>query len=61
MREMRVYALVISDSAARIMHPAEPWREHRTLTEGFHFHGDMRQFADLLAVQFSIPAPANPN
>jgi uncharacterized protein (TIGR03435 family) len=27
---------------------------------GFHFHGDLRQFADLLAVQLSIPAPENP-
>jgi uncharacterized protein (TIGR03435 family) len=27
---------------------------------GFHFHGDMRQFADLLAIQFSIPAADNP-
>ena len=26
----------------------------------FHFHGDMREFADLLAFQLSIPAAANP-
>jgi hypothetical protein len=28
---------------------------------GFHFRGDMRQFADLLALQFSIPAAENPS
>ena len=27
---------------------------------GFHFHGDLRRFADLLAVQLSIPASDNP-
>lgn len=27
---------------------------------GFRFRGDMRQFADLLAIQFTIPAPADP-
>jgi uncharacterized protein (TIGR03435 family) len=59
MREMRVYELAIGKSGSKI----------RALTEGepvkagggFHFHGDMRQFADLLAVQFSIPAANNPS
>lgn len=27
---------------------------------GFHFHGDMRQFADYLAVQLSIPIADDP-
>ena len=28
---------------------------------GSHFRGDMRQFADFLAVQFSIPASSDPS
>jgi hypothetical protein len=28
---------------------------------GFYFHRDLRKFADLLAVQFSIPAAENPS
>ena len=28
---------------------------------GFRFRGDMRQFADLLAIQFTMPAPQSPD
>jgi uncharacterized protein (TIGR03435 family) len=59
MREMRVYELVIGPSGAKI-HPlngGEPVRAGGR----FHFHGDLREFADLLAVQFSIPAADNPS
>jgi uncharacterized protein (TIGR03435 family) len=57
-REMRVYDLSIGKSGAKI-HAVNDGDAARA-GEGFHFHGDMRQFADLLAVQFSIPAPDNP-
>jgi uncharacterized protein (TIGR03435 family) len=59
MREMRVYAVEISKSGAKI----HAIRDGETVAAGaeFHFHGDLRQFADLLAVQFSIPASTNPN
>jgi len=57
-REMRVYELVISESGVRV----HPVKEGETITPqpGFHFRGEMRQFADLLAVQFSIPIPEDP-
>jgi uncharacterized protein (TIGR03435 family) len=57
-REMRVYALVVGNSGAKI----HPLKEGETVKPeaGFHFHGDLRQFADLLAVQLSIPASENP-
>jgi len=59
MRAMRVYELVIGKSGAKI----RPFRDGETVGAGagFHFHGDLRQFADLLAVQFSIPAAENPS
>ncbi len=58
-REMRVYALVVGNAGAKI----QPLKEGETVKPeaGFHFHGDLRQFADLLAVQLSIPAPENPS
>jgi uncharacterized protein (TIGR03435 family) len=58
MREMRVYDLVIGKSGPKI----RPMNggEAVSARAGFHFHGDLRQFADLLAVQLSIPAPDNP-
>ncbi len=59
MREMRVYELVIGKSGPKI-HPLQNG-ETPASEDGFHFHGDMRQFADLLAVQLSIPAPTSPN
>jgi uncharacterized protein (TIGR03435 family) len=58
MREMRVYELVTAKSGPKI-HPMSDG-ETATAGAGFHFHGDLRQFADLLAVQLSIPAPDNP-
>jgi uncharacterized protein (TIGR03435 family) len=58
MREMRVYELVVDKSGAKIrpINGGEPV----TAAAGFHFHGDLRQFADLLAVQLSIPASDSP-
>jgi uncharacterized protein (TIGR03435 family) len=58
MREMRVYELVIGKSGSKIRPISEG--ETPTAGAGFHFHGDLRQFADLLAVQLSIPALDNP-
>jgi uncharacterized protein (TIGR03435 family) len=58
-REMRVYDLTVANSGPKI-HPVSDG-EAATPQSGFHFHGDLRRFADLLAVQFSIPAPGNPN
>jgi len=47
---MRVYELLVGPSGAKLDHQGS----------GFHFHGDMHEFADLLAVQFTIPAaPSN--
>jgi uncharacterized protein (TIGR03435 family) len=58
MREMRVYELVIGKSGSKI----RPMNGGETVgaRAGFHFHGDLHQFADLLAVQLSIPASDNP-
>jgi uncharacterized protein (TIGR03435 family) len=58
-REMRVYALVVDKSGSKI-HPINGGETTNT-PAGFHFHGDLRQFADLLAVQLSIPASNNPS
>jgi uncharacterized protein (TIGR03435 family) len=57
-RGMRVYELVVDKSGSKI-HPVNGG-ETTSAQGGFHFHGDMRQFADLLAVQLSIPASSNP-
>jgi uncharacterized protein (TIGR03435 family) len=59
MREMRVYELVVDKSGSKI-HPMTG-EETASAHAGFHFHGDLRQFADLLAVQLSIPASNNPS
>ncbi len=58
-REMRAYELTIGKSGPKI----QPMNAEETgsVHSGFHFHGDLRQFADLLAVQLSIPAAMNPN
>jgi uncharacterized protein (TIGR03435 family) len=58
MREMRVYELAIGKSGPKI-HPVSNG-ESATVGAGFHFHGNLRRFADLLAVQLSIPASDNP-
>jgi uncharacterized protein (TIGR03435 family) len=57
-RPMRVYELTVSQKGLKI-HPDAP-ANTASPGSGFHFHGDMRQLADLLAVQFSIPAPQDP-
>jgi uncharacterized protein (TIGR03435 family) len=57
-REMRVYALVVGKSGPKIQTMQNG--EAAKAQPGFHFHGDMHQFADLLTVQISIPAPGNP-
>lgn len=58
-REMRVYELTVGKGGPKIQ-PAKPGAAENPPGPGFHFHGDMRQFADLLAVQFSIPAAPDP-
>jgi uncharacterized protein (TIGR03435 family) len=58
-RQMRAYELAVGKSGPRI-HPTNEG-ETAGAQGGFHFHGDMRQFADLLAVQLSIPASDNPS
>jgi len=58
-RQMRVYDLTVGKSGPRIQ-PVKPGVA-MPAGPGFHFHGDMRQFADFLAMQFSIPAPQSPN
>jgi uncharacterized protein (TIGR03435 family) len=59
MREMRVYELTVGNTGLKIqpVGAGDAVAPHA----GFHFRGDMRQFADLLALQFSIPAPENPS
>jgi uncharacterized protein (TIGR03435 family) len=58
-KEMGVYELTTAKTGAKIRPISEG--EPAKMGPGFHFHGDMRRFADLLAVQFSIPAPQDPN
>ena len=59
-REMRVYDLTVSKGGLKIQ-PVKPGDAPAAAGSGFHFHGDMRQFADLLAIQFSIPAANDPS
>jgi uncharacterized protein (TIGR03435 family) len=58
MREMRVYELGVDQAGPKI----RPFKDGEAVQAGggFHFHGDLRQFADFLAVQLSIPATDNP-
>jgi uncharacterized protein (TIGR03435 family) len=58
-REMRAYELLTDKAGPKI----QPMRSGETAKTGagFHFHGDMRQFADFLAVQLSIPILDDPN
>jgi len=58
-REMRVYELIGVKSGIKI-YPVEE-EKSPNVQSGFHFHGDMRQFADLLTIQFSIPAAIDPS
>jgi uncharacterized protein (TIGR03435 family) len=59
MRDMRLNELVIGNSGAKV----QPIKGDEAIKPGagFHFHGDLRQFADLLAVQLTIPATDNPS
>lgn len=59
LRQMRVYQLTTAKDGPKIqpINADEP----AASGAGLHFHGDMRRFADLLGVQFSIPATGNPN
>ena len=56
---MRVYELVVGKSGPKI-HPLKDG-ETPTAKPGFHFHGDMRQFADLLAVSSPCRPRKNPS
>jgi len=58
-REMRMYQLVVGKTGPKI-HALKDG-ESPAAQPGFHFHGDMRQLADLLALQVSIPAPTSPS
>jgi uncharacterized protein (TIGR03435 family) len=57
-RNMRAYELVIDKTGPKIQ-PAKAGEAPRS-GNGIHFHGDMRQLADLIAIQLNIPAPADP-
>jgi uncharacterized protein (TIGR03435 family) len=59
-REMRVYELTVGKGGPKVQ-PVKAGTADTAAGPGFHFRGDMRQFADLLAVQFSIPAASDPS
>jgi len=59
-REMRVYELTVGKGGPKIQ-PVKAGATENGAGPGFHFHGNMRQLADLLAVQFSIPAASDPS
>ena len=59
LREMRVYDLIVSKSGVKI-HPVSD-KETAAAQAGSHFHGDMRKFADFLAVVFTMPAASSPS
>ena len=56
-REMRVYALSV-DKGAPKLHSATG--EIAPTTSPANFHGDMRQFANLISIQLSIPPIDDP-
>ena len=58
-RQMHVYELLVAPGGPRI-HPVQPGGVPAVERE-MHFKGDMRQFADYLAAQISIPVPASPS
>jgi uncharacterized protein (TIGR03435 family) len=58
-REMRVDELSIAKGGPKVHAIAEG--DAAKAASGFHFRGTMGEFADLLAVQFSIPAPQDPS
>ena len=57
-RHMQAYILAVANSGPKI----QPIQQAVTTNPaaGIRFHGTMREFADYLAVQFSMPAPQNP-
>ena len=57
-RQMRVYELTAGPGGAKI----QPMKSASAVLapQGMHFRGDLHQFADLLTVQFSIPAAEDP-
>jgi len=57
-RDLRHYELVVDKAGPKIQPVSDT--EPPKPGGGFHFRGDMRQFADLLAVQLSIPAVNDP-
>jgi uncharacterized protein (TIGR03435 family) len=57
-KSMRVYELETGKNGPKIK-PVQDGSAPSS-SPGFRFRGDMRQFADLLAVQFTMPAPENP-
>ena len=58
-RAMRVYALTVSKSGAKIHQTNDAQPANASM--GFHFHGDMREFADLLAIKLSMPPLNDPS
>ncbi len=58
-RVIRAFELTIAKSGPKL----QPIEENGAATPGpgLHFRGDMRQFADLLAIKLSMPAPTDPN
>ena len=58
-RQMRAYDLAVGPEGPRV-NPIQQG-DAASAGPGFHFHGDMRQFADFLAIQFSIPAADSPS
>lgn len=58
-RYKQAYVLTVAESGPKIK-PAQAGLSAKPGSTGLPFHGTMREFADLLAVQFSMPAPAAP-
>jgi uncharacterized protein (TIGR03435 family) len=56
-RQMRAYEITVAPGGPKIR-PVQPGVA-TAAGPGLHFHGGMQQFADLLAVQISIPAPTS--
>jgi uncharacterized protein (TIGR03435 family) len=58
-RDMRVYELT-TDSAGPKIHRVQEGEAAKDAS-GFHFHGELRDFVDVLAVQLTIPAANDPS
>lgn len=57
-KKMRAYELT-TDKAGPKVRPMKAGEEP-SLGSGFHFHGDMRQLADLIAIQLTLPSSTDP-